>query len=116
MVALPKARAQEIEGMSAEWGVEEWLHSTRARITMIKKLSSDAKEAMTELFQALWPDEAIPETIRDLARHLSDAQECMIEWRESAAHVGADETLSWLLSCYETLELEKVIEARQKKA
>ena len=39
----------------------------------------------------------------------------MIEWRESAARVGADEALCYILSCYETLELEKVVGVRGLK-
>ena len=32
----------------------------------------------------------------------------MIEWHESAARVGADEALCWILSVYETIDLDKV--------
>ena len=35
-------------------------------------------------------------------------QDRLIEWRESAARVGADEALCWILSTYETLDLDKI--------
>ena len=39
---------------------------------------------------------------------VEEFQERLIEWRESAARVGADEALCWILSIYETLYLDKV--------
>ena len=59
--------------------------------------------------RALWPEEPIPGTTEGLLKRLSEAQDRMIEWRESAARVGADEALCWLLSIYETLDLDKVV-------
>ena len=117
--------------MSPEWGIEDWLYSVRARIASVQKLSEEALDAMKQFFQVLWLNKTAPNTIRELVEVLSGAQDRMIEWRESAARVGADEALCYILSCYETLELEKIIgvregskwvedpsyvEARQKKA
>ena len=84
----------------------------RARLATIQKLSLDALKAMKKFFRALWPNEIAPDTVRELAERLRDAQARMIEWRESTARVGADEALCYLLSIYETLELEKVTGVR----
>ena len=45
---------------------------------------------------------------------MAEAQDRLIEWRESAARVGADEALCWILSIYETLDLDKVPGVRVK--
>ena len=47
-----------------------------------------------------------------MLQKLSKVQDWMIEWRESAARVGADEALYWLMSIYETLDLDKVTGVR----
>jgi hypothetical protein len=39
---------------------------------------------------------------------VEEFQDWLIEWRESVARVGADEALCWILSIYETLDLDKV--------
>ena len=99
--------------MSPEWRMEEWLYSVRARIANVQKLSEEALEAMKEFFRVLWSKKTAPATIRELAEVLSGAQDRMIEWCESAARVGADEALCYILSFYETLELEKIIGVRE---
>ena len=55
----------------------------------------------------------MPDTVRELAEILRDTQSQMIEWRESAARVGADEALCYLLYVYETLDLDKVTGVRE---
>ena len=40
-------------------------------------------------------------------------QDRLIEWRESAARVGADEALTYVLSWYETIDLGKLRGTRQ---
>ena len=109
---LREARAKETGSISPEWGMEEWLYSLRARIAWIKKMGDDAREAGKAYCRALWPEEPIPETTEGLLNRLHEAQDRMIEWRESAARVGVDEALCWLLSIYENLDLDKVVGVR----
>ena len=68
-------RAKEIEGMSPEWGVEEWLYSLRARIAWVKKMSGDAWEAAKAYCLALWPEEPVPDTAEGLLNRLHEAQD-----------------------------------------
>ena len=38
----------------------------------------------------------------------------LTHWRESAARVAADETLSWIISIYESIDLDKILGCRLK--
>ena len=94
--------------MDPQWGVEDWLYSVRARIASVKESAEFTSQLVENYCTALWPDEPLPETSEVMLRKLDRVQERMIEWCESAARVGADEALCWILSIYETIDLDKV--------
>ena len=73
MAVIREQRARTVAGMSPGWCIEDWLHSIKARIGIVQYLSDKALEAMKEFFQALWPEKAVLETVRDLAAMLSRA-------------------------------------------
>ena len=102
------------EGIDPQWGIEDWLHSVRTRISAIRRRGEQTCDLVEDCCQALWPDEPVPEDLSALMEKVEEFHDRLIEWRESAARVGADETLCWILSCYETLDLDKVPGVRVK--
>ena len=77
------------------------------------------KVAFTKLFDAglhvfvsLWPDAEIPRSPSALAEALMDAGMRLTEWHFSAGRAGADETLSYLLGWYESIDFELVQSCR----
>ena len=94
--------------MDPRWGVDDWLYSVRARIASVKESAEFTSQLVESYCAALWPDEPLPETSEVMLQKLDRVQERMIEWRESAARVGADEALCWILSIYETIDLDKI--------
>ena len=60
----------------------------------------------------LWPDSEPLTGIPDLAARLQGAEVKFREWRHSSARSGADEALAWVLSWYENIRLDVLIEAR----
>ena len=75
VAALRAERAKEIQGMSPEWEVDDWLCSVRARIASVKKMSEDAWEGAKMYCRALWPNEPIPDTTDGLLMKLHDVQD-----------------------------------------
>lgn len=65
-------------------------------------------ELVEDCCRALWPDEPVPKNLSTLMDKVGEFQDRLIEWRESAARVGADEALCWIFSIYKTLDLDKV--------
>lgn len=109
---MRNARIQQ-GAISIEWTLEDYLYSLKARLGPIKRLGGDVLTMMISLFRALWPGVPEPTTIRGLAEKMAEAQDRLIEWRESAARVGADEALTYVLSWYETIDLSKLRGTRQ---
>ena len=69
---------------------------------------------METTFAALWPDEPFPENLCAFTEKIEGVEDRLTEWRESAARVAADETLSWIISIYESLDLDKILGCRVK--
>ena len=82
--AVRNARIQE-GPISSEWTVEDYLYSVKARLGPIKRLGGDVLTMMLSLFHALWPGVPQPKTVRGMAEKMAEAQDRLIEWRESAA-------------------------------
>ena len=80
----------------------------RGRIASVKESAEFTSQLVEAYCTALWLDEPLPETSEGMLEKLDRVQDQMIEWRESAARVGADEALCWILSIYETIDLDKV--------
>ena len=106
---VKKVRTQRaIEGrIDTEWELDDYLVAVKARLGPIQRVGCDALQMATNIFHALWPNQAAPKTVRGLVEKLADAEARLDEWRESAARVGADEAMSYVLSWYETLDLSK---------
>ena len=90
---------------STEWDTEDFLTSLRVRINPLKKVGVDLLNAGMRVFNILWPEEPTPTDVGILADRLMDGEARLNEWRESAARVGADEAMTWVLSWYENIDL-----------
>jgi len=99
--------------IDTEWELDDFLVALQARISPIQRIGCDVMNVAIRLCRILWPKDAVPTTARSLAERMTDAEDRLIEWRESAARVGADEALCWVLSWYETIELAHVKGVRE---
>ena len=91
--------------ISTEWEIDDFLVALKARLGPIKRIGCDVLNTTIQLFHILWPKDPAPKTIRALAEKMMEAEDRLTEWRQSAARVGADEALTWVLSWYETIDL-----------
>ena len=57
-------------------------------------------------YNVLWPGCQAPVVVDELAKCLMASEERLDDWRSSAARVGADEALMYVLSWYEGLDLD----------
>ena len=101
---------------TTEWDVEDYLESIKARLSPLKRFGDDLLKAATHVHKALWPEDASPRTVSALAERLSEGNDRLRAWRESAARAGAEEALMWVLSWYEELDLGMLIGAREGSA
>ena len=92
----------------ADWQVEDHLIAFSHRIKPLKTAVSRLLDAGVHVFRALWPDAEVPRSPRDLAEVLMNAGHRLTEWRFSAGRAGADETLSYILGWYETIDFDVV--------
>ena len=49
-----------------EWGIEDWLHSVRARISGIRRRGEQTCQLVEDCCKVLWPDEPVPENLSRL--------------------------------------------------
>ena len=110
---IARARVATIRGRKnlplvqpEEFEIEDYLVSLTSRIKPLKIYGDDTYTACMRCFRALWPSEEAPSTMSALVERVMRAEERLCEWRESAARVGADEALSFVLSWYEDIELD----------
>ena len=101
---------------TTEWDLEDYLESLRTRISPLKWFGDDLLKSATHVHKALWPEASSPRTIDNLAEQLSEGDDRLRAWRESAARAGADEALTWVLSWYEDLDLDKLTALREGSA
>jgi len=88
--------------------VEDHLAALSARLNPLKIIGVDVLNASIHTFRALWPGVEPPTSVADLVEWLKTSDDSLNEWRESAARVGADEALSFVLSWYEDITLESL--------
>lgn len=107
MTKLRKKRDPAVAaGAPYEWDLEDFLVSIACWIKPLKSFGVDMVDACLQTFKALWPGEEVPEEIPALAKRLHEGPSRLNEWRESAARVGADEALSFVLSWYDGINLD----------
>jgi len=80
----------------------------------IRKLVGRFRQAAEAIFDVLWPEYEPSETAFQLARWLLDEALGRIdEWRESAARAGSEMALSFVLSWYDEVDLDRLATRRK---
>ena len=105
--ARGERRAAGEEG-SPHFSMEDHLAAMHARITPITMLGYELRLAAEELYRLLWPTEALPGELTNLVKWFNTTPDCLLDWKESAAHAGADMALSFVLSWYEEVSLDRL--------
>lgn len=90
----------------SEYDIEDYLISIWTRDKPLKTFGIDMLNAGIRVFRALWPGENASSAISDLAKRLLEVEDRLSEWQESAACVGANEALSFVLSWYDGINLD----------
>lgn len=88
------------------WDIEDHLTALNARLSPLKTIGVHLLDAAIRAYNVLWPGSEAPASVSELARCLMASEDRLIEWRESAARVGADEAMSFVLSWYEGINLD----------
>lgn len=101
-----RGKRDSSKGLPLEYDVEDYLMSIWTCVKPLKAFGIDMLNAGIRAFQALWPGEEAPSAIPKLAKRLLEVEDRLSEWRESAARVGADEALSFVLSWYDGINLD----------
>ena len=81
---------------------------------MLRRRGETLRGLMETTFTALWPNEPFPENLGAFSEKIEGVEDRLTDWRESAARVAADETLSWVISIYESINLDKIVGCRDK--
>ena len=118
MKAINRARAKraEVGPISGEWDVEDHLVALNARFAPLKSIGMELLDAGVHVYRKLWPGATPPDNVSDLAQELMKTERRLREWRSSAARAGADQALSFILSWYEGIDLQKVRVQRENSA
>src|SRR3954451_24800616 len=98
--------------LPADWSIEDHLAALQARVEPMKVIGVDMFQAALEMVQALWPDEPLPASPSELVAKLQDGPSRLDDWRASAAQIGSDEALSYVLSWFETIPLDRLRQMR----
>ncbi|KAM0900838.1 hypothetical protein ACQ4PT_020367 [Festuca glaucescens] len=111
LAAADKARGERRaagEEGSPHSSMEDHLAAMHARITPITMLGYELRQTAEELYRLLWPTETLPGELANLVKWLDTAPDRLLDWKESAARAGADMALSFVLSWYEEVSLDRL--------
>ena len=81
------------------------------RRDLLKELSTvheRARRAMKSMFGALWPGEAVPESMTELAKRFKGARRRFLLWKTSACREGAREAWAMIKTRFTKLEPERL--------
>ncbi|XP_014752055.1 uncharacterized protein LOC106865772 [Brachypodium distachyon] len=101
-----RGKRDSSRGLPSVYDVENYLMIIWTRVKPLKAFGIDMLNAGIPAFRALWPGEEAPSVIPELAKRLLEGEDRLSEWQESAARVGADEALSFVLSWYDGINLD----------
>ena len=86
--------------------MEDHLTALDARISPLKTIGTELLTAGIRVYNSLWPDSVAPTSVAELSKCLQTAEARLREWRSSSARAGADQALTFVLSWYESIDLE----------
>jgi hypothetical protein len=96
------------EESSENFSMEDHLAAMAAQVEPITMLGYELRQAAEELYRLLWPMETLPGDLANLVKWLENAPDCLLDWKESVARAGADMALSFVLSWYEDMDLDRL--------
>ena len=108
MAEFRQGRKETVPASMDDWKVEDHLIAFSHQIKPLKVAFTKLFDAGLHVFVSLWPEAEVPRSPIALAEALMDAGMRLTEWRFSARRAGADETLSYLLGWYETIDFDLV--------
>ena len=100
---------------SPEYSMENFLVAVGAAIGPMKIMGRDLVQAAIRAYHVLWPNTSgTPDIdeIKILVERLMASQSQLNLWRESAGRAGADMALTVIMSWYEDISLDTLINLR----
>ena len=88
--------------------LDECVVSLEDLLAQVGDLVRTMRSGGNEICKTIWPDKEVPTSVFSLADHLSTAPERIDELRESAARLGAEMTLSLMLSWYPNADVKTI--------
>ena len=84
--------------ISEAWDIDDHLTALNARLSPLKTIGVNILDAAVRVYRVLWPESEAPASVTELSHCLQACEDRLNEWRASAARVGADEALTFVLS------------------
>ena len=94
--------------ISADWDMDDHLVALKSRMSPLKTMGVELLSSAIRAYNVFWPESQAPASVDELSRCLMACEERMDDWRSSAARVGADEALMYVLSWYEGINLDAI--------
>jgi hypothetical protein len=110
---LGKLKIDRTKNPTAELSSGELAAFIKGWLQPVATLGAQLRTATTSVFRALWPEREVPKTFSRLAQWMGLAPTRIEIWKESAAWVGAEQALSFVLSWYKGVDLDQ-LEHRRK--
>ena len=101
-----RARKIQYGPISAEWDMDDHLVALKSRMSPLRAIGVDLLSTAIRVYRTLWPESQPAASVDELTKCLMACEERMDDWRSSAARVGADEALMYVLSWYEGINLD----------
>ena len=92
--------------ISAEWDMDDHLVALKSRMSPLRSIGVGLLTSAIRVYRIFWPGSEPPASVDELNKCLMACEERMDDWRSSAARVGADEALMYVLSWYEGIDLD----------
>ena len=106
--AKQKLRERRIRDgpISAEWDMDDHLVALKSRMSPLRAVRIGLLSAAIRVYNIFWPGSQPPASVDELSKCLLACEGRMDDWWSSAARVGADEALMYVLSWYEGINLD----------
>jgi hypothetical protein len=105
--AINEARKDLVGRQEPFWTImEDHLVAMSARVSHMKVLGVDLFKAAVKTFDAMYRSKKMPTSLPELCEWLNSADIQLNEWWASAGWAGTDQALQFVLSWYETPDLD----------
>ena len=106
--ALSEAGGSVVETCWSAETLDKCVVTLQDLLAQVGDLVRRMRSGGNEICKTIWPDKDVPTSVFSLADHLSIAPERIDELRESAARLGAEMTLSLMLSWYPNADVRTI--------